>query len=494
MVKARVSLFSDRKYAHFYSLTSTIRHAFPARAPNENKYLGCIFYKNQNFTKRIDVYRINPEESLSDKLFQKNRELRKIPKGGFFKDNTYLGQKVDNEFSITYYLHGLDKRELDEIKRNARFDICAHLHKIFRSGNIIKSELKEIENLTTNSPVLLKRHVEIERGKGDFVPICKTGVHNIDFSGGCISYMRKDGTWDPTAGCEYCYSGFKNSVPLRIPVFNMEKIIEQIKQKNAKIIRFGKNSDPGHELFHEQQMQMLSVAESLGIHLVFVTKYLKFNEKIAKLLRKTNSTLQYSFGIEEIEHGPVHWGSTNDFRKRQALEYKKAGVNVFTRLVADITSPPNEFELEIMSLREKGIPTILTPVRVGSKDLAPIFTGETWDSLQRDGTQQLTLDGITEGAHVKRARYYRAEKGAGELLPLFMHEFYLKRFGKHNVSEFGGICGHIDDTVLCAGCGSFKAETMKEKDIPPMKYTKKPPKRKKNRDKATQKIRFLASQ
>jgi len=492
MVKARVSLFSDRRFAHFYSLSTPIQHAFPGRAGNENKYLGRVFYKNGGLAKRIDIYEIDPEKKISSRLFEINRSLRKIPPGGFFSSNTYLGKKVDNAFSITYYLElGINEKKLREIKRNVRLDICMHLHSSFENRRQIKAELNKIEDQTTNKPIAVSKLLNIEGGKADFVPICKTGKHNIDFGKGCISYITKEGLWDPTAGCQYCYSGFKNSIPLRIPVFDERDLMRQItglyeKGQGPEIIRLGKNSDPGHEFFRDLMVKTLELAKDLGIRLVVVTKYLKFDKEIAELLAKTKSSVQYSFGIESLEYGAVQWGRTNHFRAEQLLRFRDKGVHVVTRVVADVTEKPDESVSGILSQNEEQeIGTIITPIRLSSKELAPAFTCESWDLLQKDSSRQLPLDELIKinSDNSEKQRYFRT--AGGWLLPMFMDRFYS--------DNFKNICGHIGNKVYCAGCGIFPPETISDNELPAMTYTKKPPKMKKNRDKATKKFRFSAS-
>ncbi len=457
-IKCRIFDTSAGPTAHIYGKVPQYISAFPAVSDINAKHLGSAWYrKGEGFPiARIDIWL--PERKLEGAPFN-------ILNNFAYHDP---GKVLEGKKAIVYSLDERISRKLEgEVKRNVRADVLSYC------GNDLSSAKPHFDSVSNAIlPVVIEKKVEIETGKGEFDALCRTGVHNIDFTLGCVSYTRNlqgNITHDLTTGCEYCYS-FGNYGGVRLKQFKASHLEEQIKkieaeQGKVRFIRLGKNSDPAHEWLYEHNMHLLELGKKHNFGVVMVTKYLPFIPGMANALKKTGSVLQYSFGYEEMEHGPLAWGRDNEFRIENAVRYKKAGVNVLTRLVQEAPVPPSGFAMRIMGLYENyDIPTIFNPLRIMNSKVAEKL-GKNWNRLIADPKQSSFLgNDPQEGTYTKNSGQHR-------LIPRKIHKDFLKRFAD---PKKGGICGEIGNIVFCAGCGVFPPVSAHEKEAKiPVEYKKK---------------------
>ncbi|MBW2996595.1 hypothetical protein KY332_04830 [Candidatus Woesearchaeota archaeon] len=243
--------------------------------------------------------------------------------------------------------------------------------------------------------------VSVRDGKGDWVKerqedgsfeqVCLC-VHNIDLSHGCIS-----------EGCLYCYAGYKNkgdTTPTPLNPAKIEKeLAKRFEETGIPYVRFGKLTDPGHPLYRKNLIATMEILKKLGGHAIVITKFLEFDETLAKLSIETNSVLCASLGPNDLEPPAYKMGYDNEFRASNIIKYHKYGVNAVQKLVGDLTVSPEEADafcnggaqLAIYNMEKYGIHTTLLPIRIKAKEVAFKLTGVDWDVL-KDQTGRRYLD------------------------------------------------------------------------------------------------------
>ena len=146
--------------------------------------------------------------------------------------------------------------------------------------------------------------------------------------------------------CFYCYAAYKHTGYPNIFKVDKSRLVQQIreaKKERARIglltryLRLGKRTEAGADIFREQILTTLEACLETGISVIFPTKYLAFNRDIAELLRKTNSTVLFSLGNDELELGAVAHGKTNEWRLEQTGKYISARVRAMPYMLVDAT-------------------------------------------------------------------------------------------------------------------------------------------------------------
>jgi hypothetical protein len=256
--------------------------------------------------------------------------------------------------------------------------------------------------------------------------------------------------------CEYCYAERQHkSFPKTI--YNFDKLQlkaellgeaklsfeepEKTLGKPVKILRFGKRTESWTPFTQEEFIGTLEICAETGTRCIIPNKFLPFSQEVATLLKKTNSSLLYSIGWDEVEKGACMWGANNSFRLEQALKYKEAGVNSNIYLLMIGHHPPSKREVDILNFTEFGekIPIQLLPVRFRSKDLFKKMTGDKFEEATSE--QGILFDEIYKKSYVK--------KGQSLILNDF-DSFWINLV--KNSKERIRICHHNDEKVYCGRC------------------------------------------
>ena len=285
----------------------------------------------------------------------------------------------------------------------------------------------------------------------DFAFACIGQVHGtllneVIKNNGCydkekISEHRKEIGIDKR--CDYCYAKRKNWGKVTPKIIG-EKTKEQFEIEKPKIIRIGKNTECGHYFYRLQLLEFLELCKEYGTQIIFPNKMLDFNEKVAVLLRETNSVLNYSLCNDKLEKGAVSQGFTNSWRAEQAERYANEGVNTTVTLTCDVT---NSFEgnlergfaiEEALNSQRRFITLRLLPLRLNSKKVCLEATGKTWGDIVMPTNYENVLDFGIDWRYSK--------KGNNEAIPLFFHKDF------QGLVNESGICGRVGDTEYCDEC------------------------------------------
>lgn len=248
--------------------------------------------------------------------------------------------------------------------------------------------------------------------------------------------------------CFYCSARDKNGENPSPTKLNADNFERYIKKYNVPLIRLGKSSDYGHPMCRENLLKILEIGTKNDVIFIFTTKFLEYDERVVKWLRK-GSALHISSGGDVFEPGPCLHGRNNAKRVETANEYLESGVNTCIKLLTDFTISPEEaYELGwqtpyvLSNFPKERIELI--PLRLESRERALMLTGETWDELlfNRKGND------LFEKKDSDGARYVR--ESGGRIIPRKIHAAY---------SEFvenKQICGHFgshkEGFVYCDMC------------------------------------------
>jgi hypothetical protein len=381
--------------------------------------------------------------------------------------NSNLNQ-VDKKYDIQYQLKILPPFIEKEILGFARSDIFA-----FCKESIAK-DLRGPQKRITKK---IHPKTEIKRitptqylwgGKQWFIPQCILEA-NIDFGQGCISgFVPIDNSWSfdgeyfhnlfamPSGECEYCYAERQHkSFAKTIYKFDKQQLKEELLGgarlgyndkttlgKPVEILRFGKRTESWTPFTQEQFIETLETCAETGTRGIIPTKFLPYSKEVANLLKKTNSTLLYSIGFDEIEPGACMWGAENKFRLEQALKYKEAGVNSNLYLLIIGHHPPSQREMQILEFADFGrkIPIQLLPLRFQNKTLAEKMTREDFKDLISK-QEDLFEEKLYRGTYVKERQ---------SILLKRFDPFWLN-LAKNSEGSIR-ICHHNDKQVYCGRC------------------------------------------
>jgi len=182
----------------------------------------------------------------------------------------------------------------------------------------------------------------------------------------------------------------------------LRKSFKSLKDKDINVCRCGSICDPGKNM--DILLKIILAATGEGIKLVVATKSLTYDKSIALALKAGNHMLQVSFGM--LSDAP-----SDDDRFKMMNAYKRSGVEVVCRIVADSTVAPSVMNKKLL---KGSIPVLFTPLRVRGYTLAALYNLNT-----------------------ENYSYHK-----GYLRPILVDK------------GWGGvkICGEVDGKVHCANC------------------------------------------
>lgn len=337
--------------------------------------------------------------------------------------------------------------------------------------------------------------LRLRRGKGDFIrkklsdgtieDVC-LAVHNADFSiRGCIAQVpgelideviSNNGRYSketkkrfrsqedrklPDLRCFYCYDRRKNWGQVT-PVTIGDSTIQDFEKLKPNFVRLGKSTEAGHIFYHPLLIEFLELCKNYQTRVIFPTKMLPFDTEIAKLLRDTNSVLQFSIGTDSLEPGACSQGYTNSWRISQAQLYNKANINTSLTIICDITQSIEKnakagFSL-VQALETPDIPKRILPLRPNSNKVSSAITKKLMSQIthkplrhtsekgyqQISGLEDCIIDSDEEAARISGRHYLR--KGNNELIPIFLHPDF------EHFRQVPRICGRIGNLEYCDKC------------------------------------------
>jgi len=327
-------------------------------------------------------------------------------------------------------------------------------------------EVNEIEPKTRIKRIIQK--YILTSGKSTFVPSCSLEA-NLDYSWGCPSAclggsltgeIAKNSRLDVHAECKYCYAEYQHKTFWKtILDFTKEQLKDELQGncllkygngekhgRHINILRLGKRTEAGSTFTLDSLIKTLEVCTETGTKVVLPTKYLAFDKEVAKLLKKTNSTVLYSIGWDDLERGACSHGCNNEFRLEQAKLYRDAKVNSAIYLLIDLPHPPKQRDLGILDFAKKNnIPVQLLSVRIPSKELALKITGMSWEHLKR-----LSSNGQKSLYGSERVGGYSQGSVQGMLLAQEIDPFWLNLLGDNNGKI--RMCHHDNKETYCGSC------------------------------------------
>ena len=452
-----------RRYLALYGFFPDIYNANPSNE-KKSKRIAHISYGFQNQRRSIDIFEVDDHiiNEISNNIsFKRKIRFDKIKKA---ITNEYINKKHGIHYEIISDIKDTDiEKEVLCLAREDIGDFCKKdasdqkTKKVYLDRIMPKTRLRFVE------PRFL-----LQDGKQVFVPPCRLEA-NLDFSKGCISgfipaeingAFKEDfmcGFIDPPSECDYCYSGYTHrGFPKHLSKINKEKLKNELEGncyldgknlfgKKIKVLRLGKRTEAGSKYTLDQLVTTLEACLETGTKVVMPTKYLEFNDEIARLFRDTKSSLLYSIGWDKFERGACLNGCNNEFRLEQAAQYKKERVNSIIYLLIDAVNPPYDREKKILSFAEKNkLPVSLLPIRFSSKSTAFDITGVPWGKLKM--RNQLMIPGISR----KEAAEDYELINKHTLVARKINEEWASLVGNNN----GNIrmCHHNEDKIWCGAC------------------------------------------
>jgi hypothetical protein len=262
--------------------------------------------------------------------------------------------------------------------------------------------------------------------------------------------------------CDYCYSQYNNNrqgylVTDKFDMSDIEKKFIELKKEgefredingnDRLFVRVGKNTESASlfNLHHLFELLNLGLKHDISFHIP--TKFLPFEESIAKLLRETKSTLGYSFGYEHMETGAMLQGYDFDLRQQNAKKYADSGVITTLKISLDASVSFEESEKNKGQINRhieflKQNPNIrrqLIPMRMTKKLIGEI-TGKTQEELT---TPQLNMFNQCSDVEPGSEKYSISKSNLFTLNNL--HSDFLNFFKQD-------ICGTVGKDFYCNSC------------------------------------------
>ncbi len=327
--------------------------------------------------------------------------------------------------------------------------------------------------------------VRLRRGKGDFhirlnpdsgekenTCLC---IYNVDFSTGCLAQVpgkdlldivtKNNGCYPkeellslreafgkiPDKRCDYCYAMRHNS-GRAIPSEVDEKTLADFKEHRPEVVRLGKNTEVGYQLYRKPLVDFLELCKEFGTKIIMPTKVLEFDPLLVDLLKEVGGTIHYSIGYDKLEQGPGSQGFYNQWRIEQAEAYHQNGVNTALTILCDVTASieENDFRGSEIKYALDSLPSLpkrILPMRLTSRYVAKIVTGYDWDDLKNP--KQLTFETLEKYSPEMRERLQRTpytQRGNNDFTPQEYHSDF-QPFMDRNFS-----CGPIGETERCDNC------------------------------------------
>ena len=335
------------------------------------------------------------------------------------------------------------------VQRVTATDIYRHMQGKKNPKVRDKPSLEYVTDIPSTAELIVAGHAQIDiTGKQTFYPNCVFDL-NLDDTKWCKSGVAPDGKVMPWGACYYCYASFKHTGYPYVFKVDTDVLIEQIKQARkereklglpTRYMRLGKRTEFG-AVSRENIINTLEACAEEGISVVFPTKYLKFDKEIAKLLRKTDSTLLPSLGDDRFEVGAVMHGCTNEYRFEQGILFREQGVRVVPYiLVRAHEEDGGEVFGRNLRRAEKAFGTAqILPIITRRVQIANKVLGGSHDLI---GEQQKNLFGDSTGGY---------EIGKGRRgVPVHIHPSLEKRIGKNNGCV--RLCLHNSKISGCGKC------------------------------------------
>lgn len=300
---------------------------------------------------------------------------------------------------------------------------------------------------------------------GEIIDICDC-IWNADFSiRGCAAqvhgaYMaevvRNNGKYDKGSlpakrrehgvdhTCDYCYA-YQNWGQITPRAIN-ESTEREFQKKQPKIIRLGKDTECGHDIYVPALMSFLDLCLKYNTRIIFPTKMLRFRKDVAEKLRQVGGAVHRSIGADRFEKGVVSQGYSNAWRVEQARLDFQAEINEDLTIVCDVTQSLQANQRAgfyvvraLLDAEKFGLVARIIPLRINSEKLARAVTGHSFRELRNIQPSLPGYEMPLQGLWRKR--------GNNELAPNFLHSDFesLYRAGI-------GICGEVGDMEYCDKC------------------------------------------
>ena len=484
----------ERQFIALYSYFPDVYIASLSSFEKRAKRVAHAAYSEGGKRRGIDVFLLN--ERVED-LYPVKKSFRgkkrtvynsfKVPEMDFgktrFVNSDENNERIDAKQDIEYDFVNMPLDMIELVIDSIRADV-KHYCKVEA-----KDRGNEGKRVRIHDSLIPKTEVKyatpkllVVPGKKEFVPGCKLEA-NIDSGNGCIAgwLPASDGqvaSFDGKvftnfylalkAECDYCYAIPKHKTFPKT-LFNIEKEIlreqllgktrlktgsEKEHGKAIKILRLGKRTEFGSIYTLNSLSLVLETCIETETRTVFPTKFLKYNENIAELLKRSNSSLYYSIGFDDVEYGPLMHGCDNNFRLEQMVKYAESGVNTnLYLLVADGSISPTGRDLKMIDFVKKhdkirGLQVL--PVRYSGKDLCKRMTGRIWDDLVKPTNvdEQFMIDGSFD-ENQKGAGW---KVHAGTLIQNKLHDDWIKIVKDNN--GLIRMCHHTEGKEGKTWCGT----------------------------------------
>jgi len=313
---------SDTSWLLLYSAHPDVFVAAPPSVRDIAQHVAQATYQVRKTAKGISVYSLpfSAMEVCNDTNLVRNVQV----------DNDFDGTETAKRFGVNAsILHNAPEQTLNVILRDVELFAGTNPQNASHPNGT-----KYVDSLQPNTTTENYGDVKIEGfGKQDGLDLCILDL-NADFLfATCATRSTAEGYFDPWGGCNYCYAqGRHNRAPTKsVRRVDKDSLVAQIvnakvdramEDKPTRYLRFGKLSEPGSELTEEAFIATLNACIETEMKPIIPTKFLAYDPAIANKLIIANAALLYSIGSDQLEPGAAAMGKDNDFRFRQAIEYK----------------------------------------------------------------------------------------------------------------------------------------------------------------------------
>jgi hypothetical protein len=179
---------------------------------------------------------------------------------------------------------------------------------------------------------------------------------SIDLERGCKNKcIGCYGTKTSLMGADKYYN---HIVPKEFDEKKFRTSVKNTVRKGFKFARLGKHSDAANIENYDTLKSVLKITGEGGLRLVFVSKSLKFDKEIARLLRDKEHILHMSLGM-------ISDAQSNEQRIKVYKQYRDFDIRAHLRITEDVTKP--------VPLYFKGYSGIITPMRFSSLFIANLY-------------------------------------------------------------------------------------------------------------------------
>jgi len=485
----------NEQYLAVYNYWPDVYLSTPPSLERKERHVAHVSYAYGNQEKGIDVFTLSDNDDIPEIAIQ-----RKIIRPSF-------NESVDKVNDIQYeFLHSVrwNVPELQDLIRTDVQDYCKGKESVNPSGSKVKFS-SEFTPITLARKIYPKQY--LSPGKQEFVPSCALEA-NIDFSLGCMSSWipRESNSFfdgekfynfslSPFLECDYCYAIPKHKAfPKTIVELDRKKLKEELEGKCClefgsskiygkpiQVLRFGKRTEAGSDYTQNLLQLTLETMLETGTRGVLPTKFLRFSNDTADLLKRTNSTVLYSIGFDEFEVGARRHGFCNERRLLEARRYSESGVNTQIYLLIQGMLPSTKRELGLIEFAKKNnLRVQLLPLRYKPKSLVRKMTGQEWDDLKEKGNSLYGADSSCWGS---------CKVQSGTLSPQKIHQDWLNLVKENH--DYVRMCHHTEEKTYCGGCGLHKGFTINTTKVNTVSLRKQKPKR---TDKKQSKFDFMENE